>query len=83
MKFRVERTSSLFGRTPRPCAGAKLLNPDAPEWEWGVWEIELNTLEEFMDFVKKNGEVVVYNENDEWECIPESGEQQPIIQKIR
>ena len=65
MKFRVERTSSLFGRTPQPCAGAKLLNPDAPEWESSVWEVELNTLEEFVEFVKENGALVVSHDERE------------------
>ena len=65
MKFRVERTSSLFRRTPRPCAGAKLLNPDAPEWESSVWEVELNTFEEFVEFVKENGALVVSHDERE------------------
>lgn len=65
MKFRVERTSNLFGRTPRPCAGAKLLNPNTPEWESSVWEIELNTLEELVEFVKKNGALVVSHDERE------------------
>jgi len=65
MKFRVKRTSDPLGRTPQLCAGATLLNPDAPEWEEGVWETELNTLEDLVDFIKKNGEVVVSHDERE------------------
>lgn len=65
MKFRVERTSGLFGRTSRPCAGAELLNPNALKWECSVWEIELNTLEELVEFVKKNGTLVVSHDERE------------------
>lgn len=65
MKFRVNRTSDFFGRTPQPCAGATLLNPDAPEWEESVWEVELNTLEDLVDFIKKNGEVVISHDERE------------------
>lgn len=55
MKFEVERTSDIFGHEP-PCKEAVLVDDKSA---FKTYTMEINSLEELMEFIKKNGEIVI------------------------
>jgi hypothetical protein len=59
MKFSVERTSDMYGGgdTNNPPCQQAVRDGDQKDPKW---IIELNTLEELMQFVKENGQCVLY-----------------------
>lgn len=54
MKFMVERESASFYECP--CEGAKKISESDDEI---IWEIEINTLEELMNFYDKYGDLII------------------------
>lgn len=59
MKFIVIRTSD-WGSESIPCQGAELLNPDFKQTdESPVWGIEIDTLEQLMQFCNTYGDIVI------------------------
>lgn len=56
MKFNVIRTSDLFGSDGPPCDNAIFAGKD--EYET-YWQVEINSLDELLAFINKNGEIVM------------------------
>lgn len=57
MKFYVSRSSSTY---EIPCEEAVLLNPNRNKgWEDAVYGIEINTLEELLEFRDKYDDIII------------------------
>lgn len=59
MRFLVKRTSRIYGDESSPCEGAKLLNPQRDTWEEPQWGIELETIDDLLDFYRKQKHPVI------------------------
>lgn len=59
MRFLVKRTSQGWGDVSAPCKGATLLNPQRKEWDTPKWGIELETLDDLLDFCRKQDHPVI------------------------
>ena len=57
MKFRVTRASDYWGNNNVQCEEAKEIN--------GYFYIEINTIEQLIDFIKKYGEIVMWEDQIE------------------
>ncbi len=73
MKFLVSRTSQGTVSKGPPCKGA-VRGPAAPAWPGEYqWVLELNTLEELLAFLEKNGGGLSL-------FTPEEDEEHPVIE---
>lgn len=59
MRFLVKRTSQCWGNVSAPCEGAELLNPEREKWESPQWGVELDTLEDLLEFYRKQKSPVI------------------------
>jgi hypothetical protein len=64
MVFRIERASEHIPRKEKPCENSFLIEENNDEWESNIYGIRINTLEELMNFMKKNGDVVIKNKDN-------------------
>lgn len=58
MKFRVSRTSGLFGRSV-PCEGAYLVSTPENPYSRHVWGINMDTIEDLIAFADRYGPLVL------------------------
>lgn len=65
MKFAVRRTSDLLSEKP-PCEEAVLVERENDCFRWirSIYEVELNTLDELIEFTKKHEGAVVLITDD-------------------
>lgn len=65
MKFTVARSSWGWFDTSCPCEGAVPVKMGKLEdWERQTWTIEIGSLEGLMEFISRNGAVVIFGETD-------------------
>ena len=65
MKFLISRTSDTYGVSEKPCEGAVprtmgLKDKDVVPYT-AKWEIDIRTLRDLLDLVKKVGDIIVSN----------------------
>ena len=58
MNFIIIRSSDIFSEKP-PCENAKLLTPDAKEYEDKTYGITINSLEELIKLKKEVGHSII------------------------
>lgn len=65
MKFEITRTSNLgFSREDRPCEGSEpfvrtITSNNGSSWNVYHWTMEINTLQDIIDFMEKQEEDIV------------------------
>lgn len=59
MKFQVDRASYRFCSSAQPCKDAYIDANQYPHEPMSRWIIELNSLEEIIQFVKEEGEIII------------------------
>lgn len=70
MKFGIHRTSGYYQENP-PCEGAKLEATRKTDYDRNKWSVEIDSLDELMKLVKKEGAIIIHPPGAYQKEIPE------------